>query len=82
MGGGGGGGAQCEETQKLAGRMGIGGRPSDYWSKISLQGLQRWLVVTLSALAESLGLVPNTHMDAHTICNSRPKGSDALFWPP
>jgi len=39
----------------------------------------------LRALPDVLGdwsLMPSTTMVAHSICDSGPRGSDALFWPP
>lgn len=36
----------------------------------------------LGALPEGIGTIPNTRMAAHTICNSCPRGSNSLFWPP
>lgn len=34
----------------------------------------------LAVLGEDPGLIPNTHMTAHSICYSSPRGSDAFSW--
>lgn len=40
-------------------------------------------LVLLAALLEEQGSAPNNHMVAHSyLCNSRSKGSNALFRPP
>ena len=40
-------------------------------------------VCTLAALLEDLSPIPSTHTAAHpTICNSNPRGSNILIWPP
>ena len=35
-------------------------------------------VVQNTADLEDLGMITSTHMAAHTVCNSRPEGFDAL----
>jgi hypothetical protein len=53
-----------------------------YWDEevsLGAKEMTQWLRA-LVALAENPGLIPSTHMAAHSICNSSPKESDT-FWP-
>ena len=45
------------------------------------QEMAQWLR-TLAAFPEDPGLILNTTWQFTTICNSNPKGSNTLFWPP
>lgn len=38
-------------------------------------------VVQNTADPEDLGMITSTLVAAHTVCNSRPEGSDVLCWP-